>query len=70
LPLSRVGDITGAVFGTIPEMVTQQAEALGNRHAIVDGPATLTFAALCERVDEAARALIAIGISKGDRIAI
>jgi len=51
-------------------MVTQQAEALGNRHAIVDGPATLTFAALCERVDEAARALIAIGISKGDRIAI
>ncbi|RLB41551.1 MAG: fatty acid--CoA ligase [Deltaproteobacteria bacterium] len=51
-------------------MLARQAEALGDRHAIVDGPTTLTFGALSERVDEAARALIAVGISKGDRVAI
>jgi acyl-CoA synthetase (AMP-forming)/AMP-acid ligase II len=70
LPPSEVGDITGAVFLTIPEMVAQRAKSLGDRPAIVDGPTTLTFGELAERVDEAARALIALGIDKGDRIAI
>jgi acyl-CoA synthetase (AMP-forming)/AMP-acid ligase II len=70
LPPSEVGDIKGALFETIPDMVAQQAENLGDRHAIVDGPTTLTFAALANRVDEAARALIAGGIHKGDRVAI
>jgi acyl-CoA synthetase (AMP-forming)/AMP-acid ligase II len=70
LLLSRVGDITGAVFRTIPEMVARQAETLGDRQAIVDGSTTLSFADLAERVDEAARALIASGIASGDRVAI
>jgi len=70
LPLSEVGDITGAVVRTIPDMIAQQAENLGDQPAIVDGLTTLTFAELGERVDEAARALIARGIQKGDRIAI
>lgn len=70
LPRLRVEDITVAVFETIPEMLEQQAEILGDRPAIVDGATTLSFADLAERVDEAARALIAIGIQKGDRIAI
>jgi acyl-CoA synthetase (AMP-forming)/AMP-acid ligase II len=70
LPPFEVGDITGAVFETIPEMVAQRAETLGERQAIVDGPTTLTFAELAERVDETARALIAAGIGKGDRVAI
>jgi acyl-CoA synthetase (AMP-forming)/AMP-acid ligase II len=51
-------------------MIAQQAENLGDRSAIVDGLTTLTFAEVGERVDEAARALIARGIQKGDRIAI
>ncbi|MBT8453363.1 MAG: FadD3 family acyl-CoA ligase [Deltaproteobacteria bacterium] len=55
---------------TIPEMLENQAETLGNRSAIVDGAMTLSFAELAERVDEAARALIAAGILKGDRVAI
>ena len=70
MPWFEVGDITGAVFETIPDMVAQRAETLGDRHAIVDGSTTLTFADLAERVDEAARALIAGGIDKGDRVAI
>ena len=31
LPALEVGDITGAVFQTIPHMVAQQAETLGDR---------------------------------------
>jgi acyl-CoA synthetase (AMP-forming)/AMP-acid ligase II len=70
LPPSKLGDITGTVFETIPDMVTQQAEKLGSRQAIVDGPTALTFAGLADRVDEAARALLALDIHKGDRVAI
>jgi acyl-CoA synthetase (AMP-forming)/AMP-acid ligase II len=70
LPPFEVGDITGAVFETIPDMVAQRAESLGERQAIVDGLTKLTFAELAERVDETARALIAVDIGKGDRVAI
>jgi acyl-CoA synthetase (AMP-forming)/AMP-acid ligase II len=51
-------------------MVASQARTLGNRLAIVDGATTLSFAELEARVEEAARALIASEINKGDRIAI
>ena len=70
LPSSEVGDITGAVFATIPDMIAQRAHALGEAPAIVDGPTTLSFAELAERVEEAARALMAQGVEKGDRVAI
>jgi acyl-CoA synthetase (AMP-forming)/AMP-acid ligase II len=66
----QVGDITGAVFRTIPDMVTGQARALRGEPAVVDGPTTLSFDELADKVDEAARALIALGIDKGDRVAI
>ena len=68
--LSRVGDITGAVFRTIPDMVTVQGRTLGGEPAIVDGGTTLSFEELAARVDQAARALIALGVDKGDRVAI
>ena len=55
---------------TIPDLVAQQAEVLGDAKAIVDSDATISFAGLAERVDEAARALIAMGIERGDRVAI
>jgi acyl-CoA synthetase (AMP-forming)/AMP-acid ligase II len=58
------------VFQTIPEMVASQARTLGDSPAIIDGTATLSFAELAARVDEAARALVASEIGKGDRIAI
>jgi acyl-CoA synthetase (AMP-forming)/AMP-acid ligase II len=66
----QLGDIKSAVFRTIPEMVTQQAERLGSRPAVEDGDEILSFVDLAEHVDRAARALIAIGIEKGDRVAI
>ena len=65
-----VGDITGAVFRTIPDMVTRQAQTLRGAPAIVDGSTTLSFEELASRVDQAARGLIALGIDKGDRVAI
>ena len=55
---------------TIPNLVAEQAEILGNAEAIVDGDTTISFVGLAERVDEAARALIEIGIERGDRVAI
>ncbi|MFZ1862844.1 MAG: FadD3 family acyl-CoA ligase [Polyangiales bacterium] len=55
---------------TIPELVTTQAVKLAERPAVIDGATTLSFAELAERVNEAARALLAIGVDKGDRIAI
>ncbi len=70
MPISWLGDITVAVFETIPQMVAKQAESLGDRAAIVDGEKTLSFTELAEHVDEAARALIALRIQKGDRVAI
>ncbi len=60
----------GPLARTIPALVAQQAERLGDASAIVDGGTTISFANLAKRVDEAARALIAIGIHKGDRVAI
>jgi acyl-CoA synthetase (AMP-forming)/AMP-acid ligase II len=67
---SQVGDITGAVFRTIPDMVTVQGRALRGEPAIVDGATMISFEELAARVDQAARALIALGIDKGDRVAI
>jgi len=66
----QVEDITGAVFRTIPDMVTGQARTLRGEPAVVDGATTLSFEELAAKVDEAARALIALGIDKGDRVAI
>ena len=51
-------------------MVAQRAAELGERLAIVDGSQALSFAGLAQRVDESARALIASGVEKGDRVAI
>jgi acyl-CoA synthetase (AMP-forming)/AMP-acid ligase II len=51
-------------------MVATQAETLSKETAIVDGATTVSFEALAARVDEAGRALLALGVEKGDRVAI
>lgn len=58
------------MFETIPQMVTAQADRLGERPAVVEGSRTLTYRELAEHVSEAARALVAFGVKKGDRVAI
>lgn len=55
---------------TIPDMLAEKAVALGKTKAIVDGDESLSFSELAARVDQAARALIALGIESGDRVAI
>ena len=55
---------------TIPAALERAVSRFGDREALVDGDARLTWAGLAERVDEAARALISSGIAAGDRVAI
>ncbi|MDV8069303.1 FadD3 family acyl-CoA ligase [Rhodococcus sp. IEGM 1366] len=55
---------------TIPEMVLSAADRFGTAEAVVDGPVRITFVELADRVRRAAGALAAIGVDKGDRVAI
>ncbi len=63
----RRGDLR---FGTIPRLVRAAAREYGTRPAIVDGDVTLSFEGLAEATDRAARALLALGVAHGDRVAI
>jgi acyl-CoA synthetase (AMP-forming)/AMP-acid ligase II len=55
---------------TIPRAVRAAAQRHGDRPAIVDGAVTLTFDALARQAHRLARALLAAGIARGDRVAI
>ena len=55
---------------TIPEMVLSAADRFGTADAVVAGPVRITFVELADRVRRAAGALAAIGVDKGDRVAI
>jgi acyl-CoA synthetase (AMP-forming)/AMP-acid ligase II len=57
-------------FGTIPGLVQIARQRYGARTAVEDGAVTLTYAALADEVLSASRALIALGVEKGDRVAI
>src|SRR5258708_12213263 len=55
---------------TIPRGVWLGAQRYGDRPAIVDGARTLTFASLEAEVRRATRALLTLGIARGDRVAV
>jgi HIP---CoA ligase len=55
---------------TIPEMVVSAADRFGDAEAIVDGPLRLTYVELVDRIRRAAGAYAALGIEKGDRVAL
>jgi acyl-CoA synthetase (AMP-forming)/AMP-acid ligase II len=55
---------------TIPAMVRDVAAANPDAEAVVDGDRRIDFDGLRTRVDAAARALLAVGIERGDRVAI
>lgn len=57
-------------FGTIPGLVNLVAERHESASAIEDGDVALTFRELRTRVTEASKALIALGVGHGDRVAI
>ena len=55
---------------TIPEALRRAADTYGDDEAVVDGTSRLSFRNVAERVDFAARALVASGIECGDRVAL
>jgi acyl-CoA synthetase (AMP-forming)/AMP-acid ligase II len=58
------------VSETIPALVEEAAARWGDRAAVVDGETRLGFAALGQAAADAARAFIARGIERGDRVAV
>ncbi|TFV59724.1 fatty acid--CoA ligase family protein [Mycobacterium sp. PS03-16] len=57
-------------WDSIPKMVLSTADRFGDAEAVVDGPLRLTFSELTERIRCAAGAFRALGVDKGDRVAI
>jgi acyl-CoA synthetase (AMP-forming)/AMP-acid ligase II len=55
---------------TLPALVAADARSFPDREAVVDGDVRLTFAQLADEVTALSRALIARGVSPGDRVAI
>ncbi|ADB50784.1 FadD3 family acyl-CoA ligase [Conexibacter woesei] len=55
---------------TIPGLVKAAAEQFGAHEALVDGDVRMTFAALHDAVRDVARALIATGVRRGDRVCV
>ena len=55
---------------TLPQVISEAAEAYGQRVAISDGPVQMTYAELDTARVAAARAFMAAGLKKGERIAI
>src|SRR5262245_12695114 len=51
-------------------MLRDTARRLGDAEAVVDGARRVEYAELQRRVDAAARALIASGVERGDRVSI
>ncbi|WP_067490772.1 AMP-binding protein [Actinomadura hibisca] len=57
-------------WGTIPRMLRDQAARHGDVTAVVAGDTRLTLAELAEQAHATARALMALGVSPGDRVAV
>ena len=57
-------------WGTVPGVMRSAVERFGDREGIVDGDVRLSFAELADAGREVARALVASGIAKGDRVSI
>ncbi len=57
-------------WGTVGGLVRSAGDRFGPREAVVDGDTRMTFAGLSAAVDQAARAAIAIGVERGDRVCI
>ena len=55
---------------TIPQVIEAAAERFGTGEALVEGDLRLDWVQLAAAADEAARALIASGVERGDRVAI
>lgn len=59
-----------ALYVTFPQMIARQAERFGQRELLVDGDTRLSYAEFTDQMTDAARALMALGVERGDRIAV
>ncbi|MCP5165612.1 MAG: AMP-binding protein, partial [Pseudomonadales bacterium] len=57
-------------YRTLPQVVAEAAAVYGERVAITDGAVRLSYTELNQSRIQAARAFVAAGVEKGDRIAI
>ncbi|MCW2916831.1 MAG: fatty acid--CoA ligase [Actinomycetia bacterium] len=57
-------------WGTTSGLLSDMAKRHGGSEAIVDGPERMSFAALDQAATAVARAFLATGLAKGDRVAI
>ncbi|MFJ2415642.1 FadD3 family acyl-CoA ligase [Streptomyces brevispora] len=57
-------------WSTVPNLVRKAAERYGDREAVVEGRARITYTELGERVERAAAACMASGVEPGDRVAV
>jgi HIP---CoA ligase len=55
---------------TVAGVVERAAAEFGDAEALVDGDLRLSFTELAARIDDAARALLATGVERGDRVAV
>ena len=61
------GDLT---WGTTPRLLASAVERFGAAKALVDGPVRLSWVELGQRVEAAAAAFVAAGVTLGDRVAV
>ena len=58
------------MWSTIPQLIDSAAERFPDLEAVVDGDVRWTFPEFRDHINEAARAFMASGITKGDRVAV
>lgn len=69
--IGLVDDLAAQAAGiTVADMFLDQVRLRGDHVAIIDGDTRWTYAAFNDRVNRVAHALLALGISRGDRVAI
>ena len=55
---------------TIPQLIDELAARFPDRDALIDGGRRFTFATMRDRVEDIARGLVALGVGRGDKVAI
>jgi fatty-acyl-CoA synthase len=63
-------EVSAPASRTLGDLLDEVAAARPDAEAVVFRGERLTYAALRARVDEAARALLALGVARGDRVAV
>ena len=62
--------MVGAIPDNFPALVDRASREFGSTEAISDGDVSLDFAELGQQIGEAAGALVASGVKRGDRVAV